>query len=344
MHRRRLLQASLYGLLAAGGVRAGDSLQMAVFPDYHVPDVLDVFRRKHGVNITLHQFDSNEDLLAACIGGAHFDLLTLSHYMVPHYAALGLLRPVSAGLIDQLGPSNWLPRLAQFGRLDQRWLAVPKNYGTTGYVYRASKLPALTRWRDFWEVSANAAHRRVSVIDDVQSLVGAALRYHGYSINSTRPAELLQAEQVLQRARPHLRSLTAEVDDAIGKGDWLAMSWSDSGYWLSREDPDLRFVNPTDGGELWCDFYAVGASSEQPQLAEQLLAWLLAPAQIAHEVMELGVSPVDSRVLHLLPAEERTNPIIFPGRDVLAGAEMSSQEALREPLRAEIFSRFAASF
>ena len=346
LQRRTVLQAALFAALAAGQLRAERApLRLAVFPDYHVDAVLEEFSRRHGVQVTTHQFDSNEDLLAACLAGAQFDVMTLSHYMVPHFAALGLLRPLSPGLLANLQPGNWLPRLAQFGQIEQRWLAVPKNYGSTGFLYRRSKLPALAGWREFWDaIIGGPASRRASVIEDVQSLIGAALRYHGHSLNSTRPDELLQAETVLKKARPHLRAMTAEVDDAVLKGDWLVMSWSDSGYWLSLDDPDLQYVNPRDGGELWCDFYAISSACAAPEIAEQLLEWLLHPQQIAQEVVALGVSPVDARVLALLPEAVRQNPIIFPSELFLAYAEMSSQEALREPLRSEIFSRFAASF
>lgn len=346
VRRRTLLQAAGWLGLAPLWARAATTrpvLRVAVFPDYNVTAVLEAFQQAHGVEIQLDAFNSNEDLLAACVGGARYDLLTLSHYMVPHFATLGLLRPVSAALLSALAPAHWHMRLAQYGRVDQQWLAVPKNSGTTGFLYRQSRLPALTDWRGFWDAAMSAASRRCSVLDDVQTLIGAALRYDEHSLNSTRPGELLQAEQLLQRCRPHLRSMTAEVDEALAHGDWLAMAWSDTGYWLSQQQPDLRYVYPR-GGEQWCDFYAISRSSNQVPLVEKLLAWLLAPEQIAQEVVELGVSPVDERVIGLLPDTVRRNTIVFPAADDLARAEMSSQEALREPLRGEIFARFAASF
>lgn len=344
MRRRRFLQASLLALTLPPSLRAAEPLRVAVFPDYNVPAVLTSFSAQQGIAIKLIPFDSNEDLLNACVRGERFDLITISHYMVPHFAALGLLQPVSSNTIAALGPEHWDQRFRAFGQIDQRWLAVPKNCGTTGFLYRQSRLPALNSWREFWDIMPGKASRRCSVIEDVQSLLGAALRYDQHSINSTRPRELIQAEQLLQRSRPHLRALVADVSEAVSDGDWLAMAWSDSGYSINAADADIRFVNPHDGGEQWGDYYAVTQNSAQPAQAEQLLRWLLAPAQIAQEVIELGVTPVDDRVLPLLPPAVRDNPIIFPAREVLAQTEMSSQEALREPLRSEIFSRFSASF
>jgi spermidine/putrescine transport system substrate-binding protein len=347
MHRRSLLKAGLLSLPIGLGVsalaRAAAPLRVAAYANYNVPAVLTEFTQQHNVPVKLIEFDSNEDLLAACVRGERFDLITISHYMVPHFAALGLLRPIGSKLTHSLQPFHWNARLAQHGQIDGRWLALPKNYGTTGFIYRQSKLPVLTRWRDFWDALPKAS-RRSCVIEDVQTLIGAALRYDGHSINSTRPNDLIQAEQLLKRSRPHLRALVADVDAAVARGDWLAMAWSDSGYSMTQVDADLRFVNPLDGGESWCDFYAIAANSAEPENAELLLGWLLQPAQVAREVIELGVSPVDERVLPLLPEAVRSNPIIFPPREVLADTEMSAQEALREPLRNEIFARFAASF
>lgn len=344
MQRRTLLQASLGALLLPRAWSAARPLRMAVFPDYNIAAVLEQFQHDTGIAVQTLPFDSNEDLLAACLRGEQFDVLTLSHYMVPHFTALGLLRPLSPLLLSDLGPSHWQYRFARFGQIDQQWLAVPKNYGTTGFLYRTDRLPELHSWREFWDAISGPASRRCSLLDDVQTLIGAALRYHGHSINSTRPGHLLQAEQLLQQRRPHVRALVADIDAAVAAGDELLMSWSDSGYWLNAEDERLRFVNPIDGGEVWCDFYAIGRSSPLALDAEQLLGWLLQPAQIVQEVIELGVSPVDNRVLAMLPVKLRENPIVFPPREVLARAEMSNQEALREPLRNEIFARFVASF
>ncbi len=346
MLRRTVLKASLYGFCCTQlpVVRASaGTLRLASYPDYHVPAVLDQFAQQHGIKVVVEEFDSNEDLLAACLRGARFDLLTLSHYMLPHFSALGLLRPLPVDMLATLGMQHWPQKYLRCAQLDDLWLAAPKNHGTTGFVYRRDRLPELGSWPAFWDAIAGKASRHASVIDDVQTLLGAALGYYGYSINSTAPSQLLQAESVLQRSRPHLRALIADVDAAVQRGDWLAMAWSDSGYALTQEIDALQFVLPP-GAESWCDFYALGPASADPALAQALLQWLLQPEQIAQEVIELGVSPVDQRVLALLPAEVQQNPIIFPPADRIAGSEMSSQEALREPLRAEIFARFAASF
>jgi len=344
MQRRSVLKAGVLGLSLWRPLRAAEPLRLATFADYIVPEALAEFSDRHGVGIETVVFDSNEELLAASVRGERFDLLTISHYMVPHFAALGLLQTVPAAAIDALQPEHWDSKLARYGRLDKRWIAVPKNSGTTGFIYRRSRLPAMTGWRAFWDAIPAAASKRCSVIDDVQSLLGAALRYHGDSMNSTRPQQLLRAEQLLQDRRPHIRALATEASEAITAGDWLTMAWSDGGYSLSAENADLIFVNPDDGGDIWCDFYAIGADSQQLASAVALLSWLLQPEQIAREVAALGVSPVDNRVLSLLPDAVRKNPIVFPSRPLLAAMESSSQEALREPLRGEIFARFAASF
>lgn len=346
MLRRTVLKASLYGLgwLQLPAVRAADrTLRLASFPDYQVPAVLDQFAAQHGVKVRVETYDSNEELLAACLRGAQFDLLTISHYMVPHFSALGLLRPLPTRTLATLAPQHWLEKFARFGQQDHQWWAAPKAQGNTGFIYRRDRLPVLSTWPEFWQAVAGKASRRATVIDDVQTLIGAALRNFNYSINSTVPAQLLQAEQLLQRSRPHLRALVADVNAAVQRGDWLAMAWSDSGYALTQERDELQYVLPP-GSESWCDFYALGSSSAEPELAEALLQWLLQPEHIAQEVIELGVSPVDQRVLALLPAELQQNSIIFPSQTAIAGSEMSSQEALREPLRAEIFARFATSF
>ncbi|NQD36540.1 extracellular solute-binding protein [Permianibacter sp. IMCC34836] len=342
MQRRTVLKAGLLGLTLPAGLRAAESLRVAVFPEYNVADVLREFTARHGIAVTLLTYDSNEDLLAACIKGERFDVVTLSHYMLPHYHALGLLQNLPTTASEVAQPRHWNNRFGGLGELAGRQLALPKNYGTTGFIYRRSHFPLLRDWPEFWAAVMQLPGKRASVLDDVQSVVGAALCNFGFSYNSTKPSQLLAADQLLSQCAPHIREIQVVAEDAIRRGDWLFMSYSDGGWANTRSDPDVVYAIPQRGGELWCDLYAVSASCQQPEQAGLLLSWLLQPEQIAQEVMQLGVSPVDNRVLPLLPTTLRQDPIIFPSAELLAKLEFSSQEALREPLRAEIFAKLAA--
>ncbi len=342
MRRRTLLQATMLALLPRS-VRAATTLRMAIFADYNVPEVLRAFTDQTGIALELVQFESNEALLAACGRGERFDLVTVSHYMLPHLWALHLIQPLPDTVLARLQPEHWCKPFVGYGRRREVWYAVPKNFGITGFLYRRSRLPRLTGWADFFTALPQAS-RHASLLDDEQSLMGAALCAAGYSQNSTTPAELMKAGTLLQDNRRHVRALTMDAPSAIRAGDQLLMAFSDGGYAATEANEDVVFVHPDDGGELYCDYYAIGSQSTELPAVAALLEWLLAPSQIAREVIELGVSPVDDRVASLLSPSLQQNPIVFPPREVLQRLELTGQEALRDPLRAKLYNTFVDSF
>ena len=42
---------------------------------------------------------------------------------------------------------------------------------------------------------------------------------------------------------------------------WMTMCWTNDGAQLNRDMPEIAFVLGKDGGEIWCDFYAIPKSA-----------------------------------------------------------------------------------
>lgn len=166
------------------------------------------------------------------------------------------------------------------------------------------------------------------------------MKYFGYSFNSVRPAELFQAQDLLLKCKPHLFRLTSLAADAMRDGAWLAMAWVGDAVLLARENPAIRYVLGEEGGELWCDYYAVTAESQQLELAHALIDYLYQPERNAREALAHGYPTTDRRANALLPATVRGNSVMFPPASALRALEFGAPETLTEPLRAEILARF----
>ena len=61
------------------------------------------------------------------------------------------------------------------------------------------------------------------MVHDYQlTTIGNALKYYGYSFNSSKPDELAKAEELLLEAKPHLFAINSDYQPAMRNGDaWM---------------------------------------------------------------------------------------------------------------------------
>src|SRR5690606_24781362 len=121
------------------------------------------------------------------------------------YAGLGLIEPIDLSRLPNYDPAQNEQRFTAEGTVDGVVYAVPKNWGTTGFVVNTNKLAQpLSSWKEFWDITQTDASGRVMVHDYQLTTIGNALKYFGYSFNSVDPKELAEAEQLLLQVKPHL--------------------------------------------------------------------------------------------------------------------------------------------
>jgi len=352
--RRRFLGAALGLTLATPGLaprpvqggELGDRVGLCTWPSYHDPANLAAFEAATGAAVEVTVFGSNEEMLAKLqAGAAGYDVMVPSNFAIPDYVALDLLQPLDVSQLPHHDPSGHDRRFLAPGLVRGRLYGVPKNWGHSGFVYNANALAERpTSWREFWDLARGPLSGRVLVNDYQITTLGFALKYFGYSFNSTDPAELAEAERLLLEVKPHLFGITSDYKPLLLSGDAAAsICWSGDGLQLRREDPAFVYRIGREGGEIWADYYCIPADAPNPAGAHALIDFLLTPEVAAREVQAHGYAPTDARVRALLPPELVADPLLFPPADQLAPLEFGTSGVLIDPLRNEIFARFKAA-
>ena len=341
--RRQFLGASAALLLSSRLPAAtGRKLVLATWPNYHSADNLQQFTRQTGIAVEQRIFGSNEEMLSHLLSGrSGFDIVVATNYAVNAYGRMSLLRPLHIEQFPQVDLNSQQSRFISEIRSDDHLFGLPKNWGTTGFVYDTRHLPAsMSSWRAFWDLAQTVASKHTVVHDYQLTAIGNALKYFGYSFNSTKKTELAQAERLLLQVKPHLKAISSLAYDQMRDGAWLSMAWSGDGTLLARENPAITYVIAEEGGEIWADYYCITRESKDPGAAAELINFLLTPAHNAKEVQAHGFPPIDQRVLPLLPKALLSNPIIFPPESKLKHLEFGARDTLTHPRRADILARF----
>ncbi len=338
--RRRFLQNALLG---AGGlslsscgwrladiqnqvgtiVRNTDQLNLYTWSSYINDDLLKAFQGETGVKGVTEIMGSNEEMIAAFEAGKGrvFSLLYPSDYAVELMHGKRYLQPLDLSRIDDL--ETLLPNLAKVGVIDGQRYSVPITWGTTGLLYNSDKLKTPpTDWAYLWE-NKEKLTRKITLLDDPREVFGMVLHRLGYSQNTLDLTQIQQAYQQLQALKPHLANFTTDAwREPLLAGDlWLAQAYSTDATDLIKENPQIRYVIPPSGTNLWVDTMVIPVTAPNPESAYAWINYVINPDRAAQLTETLGYVPTTQAAIDRLPEAVRQDPIKFPPAEILAKCE-----------------------
>ncbi len=266
-------------------------------------------------------YDSNEPVLEKLQSGvAAYDLVVPSDYMVRILIHLKLVRPLEKARLKNLG--NLDPRF-----LDQEFdpgngYSLPYVWGTTGYGY--DKLKA-GRPLESWAPLFDPAHRdEILMLDDMRECFAVALKYLGHSLNSTDPAELKQAADLLKKQKSLVKTYNSgdyenilasgDVDFAHGYNGQLAKL-------AAREPARFAYVLPKEGATMWMDSVCIPARARNLDAIYAFLDYILEPEVNARIVNGISYASANVPARKFIRPEILNDPAIYPSDAALAKCE-----------------------
>ena len=322
------------------------TVNFTTWPNYFSQENLDNFTKNTGVKINVSIFGSNEEMLAKLqAGSTGWDVFVPTNYTISTYKDLDLIEPIDLKMLPNYDASTQEARFVEPGTIGGAVYAVPKDWGTTGYVINTKNVTQNpTSWKEFWDLTQGPLTGKVMVHDYQLTTIGNALKSFGYSFNSNDEKELAEAEKLLLAVKPHLFGINSDYQPSMRNGDaWASVAWTGDATQMHRDIPEIQYVLGKEGGEIWSDFYAVPKGAPNRDAAYALIDFLLTPEINAKEVVAHGYPSMDSRTNKLVPKEMLENPILYPAAEALAPLEFGAAATLTNPLRAEIMARFKSA-
>lgn len=322
----------------------GDRVELTTWPNYHNEANFEEFTKQTGVAVNVNVFGSNEEMLAKLQAGATgWDVFVPTNYTISTYVELALIEPLDLSKLPNFDEASFEARFLAESKMpgDSNLYAIPKNWGTTGYLVRTEMVSEpMKTWKDFWDLTMTTYSGKTTIHDYQLTSIGNALKYFGYSFNSVDPAELADAEQLLLEAKPHLFAITSDYQPPVRNGDaYIAMAWTGDALQLKRDFPDVEYVLGAEGGELWEDNWAIVKGAAHLEAAYAFINFMLDPKVAAKETEGHGYPQVDARATALLSEEMQSDPIMYPAQELLTPLEFGAAVTLTDPGRAEVWAR-----
>jgi len=310
--------------------------------DYMDPDIIADFTAEFGVRVIEDFYPSNEDMLARVVaGGAQYDVVVPSDYMIELMIEDGLLLPLTRAAVpnitnvdDEFIDPPYDPGLQH---------SIPFLWGTTGLGVNVELLGDVEPSWDLVfdpEVAGNFPGR-VLLLDDARETMGAALHWLGLDPNTTDEADLRAASEVIAAARSWTAAYNSDLyADLLMSGE-VVVAHGYSGNFLEAfgEDESFAYLVPKEGATLWTDNLAILAAAPHPCTAHTFLDFILRPAQHARLTNYIYYPSPNALAAPFVDPEILADPAVYPDTDTLSRLQFLRDTGDAEVLYTDLFTQ-----
>lgn len=319
---RRVVPAIMAIVLIAGGIFYNTkndgfgSEQVIVYNwgEYLDPIVLDMFEKETGINVVYEEFETNEIMFPKVQSGAiAYDVVCPSDYMIERMIENDLLTPINFDNIPNLKHigAQYLAQSKQFDP-DNKY-SVPYCWGTVGILYNKTLVDEpIDSWSVLWD---EKYADNILMQNSVRDAFGVALKYLGHSLNSKDLDELDAAKELLIEQKPLVQAYVVDQvrDKMISNEAAIGVIYSGEAIYTQAENPNLEYVIPKEGSNVWIDSWVIPKNAKNKKNAEVFINFLCRPdiAKINFDYITYSTPNESARELIEDPAI-RNSKIAFP--------------------------------
>ena len=311
---------SLFTLLGCGGSK--QKLYIYNWSDYIKKELVSNFEKENNCKIVMDFFDSNESMYAKLKAGATgYDIIFPSGYMVQIMARDGMIQRIDHSKIPNIVniDEKYLPYT-----LDAEMkFSVPYMISNSGIGYLESKVD--DSFVPSWSVFGNPKYAgRMTMLNDMRESIGAALKYLGYSMNSTKVSELEQAGDLLISWKKNLAKFEADqYKNGLISGEFIVShGYSGDIFQVMEENEDITYVIPQEGTTIACDNMVILKGSKNVDLAYAFINYILDPEVAAENIEYIYYLAPNKAAYDLVSEEVRNEPAIFMSNEMLTKSEV----------------------
>jgi putrescine transport system substrate-binding protein len=341
-------------LLAPTANAADRTINFYNWSNYIAPGVLEDFTRETGIKVVYDTFDANETLETRLLAGK-------SGYDVVVPTAYFLQRQITANIFQKLDKSRlpnlvnaWPMVIARLATYDPGNLyAVNYMWGTTGIGYNVKaieKILGAGAKIDSWDMIFKPENLTkfkdcgVHMLDSADDIFPAALSYLGLDPNSTKPADLEKAADLVSKIRPSVRKFhSSEYLNALATGEiCLAVGWSGDILQSrnraaeAKNGIEIAYVIPKEGAQMFFDNLAIPSDAKNVSEAYALIDYLSRPEVAAKNSNFLSYANGNLASQKLVDPKVLDDRNIYPDQATIAKL---FEVAARDPATERILNR-----
>ena len=282
------LLAILALLLTGCGASSEDNVvNVYNWGEYIDMSVLEEFEAQTGITVNYKTFESNEQMYSVLKnGGASYDVIIPSDYMISRMIEEDMLEKIDFSNIPNFDLVSDQYKNLSYDPTNE--YSVPYMWGTLGLIYNSAYITdEITSWSALWDQRYSG---NILMFNNNRDAMGVALKYLGYSLNTTDESQLQQAEALLSQQKPLLQKYVMDqIYDLLESGEALIGPYYAGDYLCMIENnPDLVFVIPEEGSNWYVDSMCIPKGAEHKENAEAFINFMCSTEICVRNMYETG--------------------------------------------------------
>ncbi|MBR2764748.1 MAG: extracellular solute-binding protein [Blautia sp.] len=294
-------------LYAWGNVANQGSRTLKVYNagEYIDLSLLEKFEEETGCTVIYETFESNEMMYTKLSSGEVYDILIPSDYMIERLIKEEYLQPLdwdqithADGLMEEVLDPTYDP--------GNRY-SCPYFWGTVGILYDTTVVDEKDLEQG-WDLLKNEKYKgNLYMYDSERDSFMVALKALGYSMNTTDMKEIRAAYDWLVEQRGSMEPIYAGddvIDNMVSGNKAMAVVYSGDASYIISENPDLDYLTPSQGTNVWYDAMVLTRDCSEVGLAHQFIDFMIREDNAVANTQEVGYSSPVKAAFDMMAAED----------------------------------------
>jgi len=236
-------------------------------------EIFEGFEKETGIKVNYSEYQSNEEMYSILkSGSALYDVIIPSDYMIS--------RLIDEGMLEEIDFSN----IPNYSLIDENYrnleydpdgkYSVAYMTGTVGLIYNSAVISdEITSWSSLFDSNYTG---QILMFDNPRDAFGIALKYLGYSQNTTSESEIRAAYDLLIEQNTILQAYVMDqIFDKLEAGEAALGPYYAGDYLIMIENnPDLVFVRPEEGSNAFVDAMCIPKGAKNKTNAELFINFM----------------------------------------------------------------------
>ena len=303
-------------LSGCGSSNAGSNGKLYVYNwgEYIDEDVIKDFEKETGIDVIYDMFETNEIMYAKLAQDTSaYDVVCPSDYMIQKLIENDMIQPLNKDNIPNaanIGDQYY--EQSQYFDPDNKY-SIPYCWGTVGILYNKTMVDEpVDSWNILWDPKYEG---QILMQDSVRDAYMVALVKEGFSQNTVNPVQIKAATDLLIQQKPLVQAYVIDQvrDKMIGDEAALGVIYSGEAIYTQRENPDLEYVIPKEGTNVWIDSWVITKDSKNVENAEKWIDYMCREDIALRNFEYITYSTPNDAARELIEDEEiRNSEIAFP--------------------------------
>ena len=311
--------AITFGLMTGCSKSSGEKVYVYNWGEYIDQETIDQFEEETGITVVYDEFEQNEEMYPKIKSGAvKYDVVCPSDYMIQKMIEEDLLVEINFDNVPNI--TNIDPAYLKSSQSfdPENKFSIPYCWGTVGILYNKTMVDGpIDSWSAIFDEKYSG---NILMIDSVRDAFGIALSYLGYDLNSTDLSQLEEAKQLLSKQYPLVQAYVVDQvrDKMIGGEAALGVIYSGEAIFTQRENPDLEYVVPKEGSNVWIDGWVIPKNCRNKENAEAFINYMCSAEAALKNFEYITYSTPNTAARDLIAdVDIKNSQVAFPEQSVL---------------------------